>query len=728
MRRRWPGAARSDYGEPVCAAPDAALPLLRIETRFRMSIPPRRIGAALALLAAAALAVFTIATASADTYVVRQGDTLSEIAAELGIAYDDLLSANPGLAPNSIQPGQQLRLPSAATSGSSRYEVRSGDNLTVIAERFGTTIDRLLELNPAIDRDDLQIGQTLTVSGAVARPASTSTVSSSAPAASSAPVQVFRYTVQPGDTATGIAVEFDTSLSAIGARNPGLNLDVLSVGQAILVPRPAQGVTVRIGDTLFGIGLRYGIDLNSMIELNRHLDVDALQPGDTVYIPHSASAPAFTAPAPVATPPATASPRTHVVVQGENLSGIAERYGLDLAQLRAANPQVSGDLINPGDSLSLPSASASSSSSAVVSAAVPPRVYVVQAGDNLGAIAAENGISLDALRAMNPQLSGDFIDVGDRIVVDAGTAAVSPDVPVIVPVHVVASGDTLYSIGARYGLTVDQLRALNPWLRNDVLTIGSDVRLSLSANGGPAETATYAVTGGIARRRAPSSDLVQYVAAELGTLPKTLLDNNPWLQPDQWIPEGTELQVPDRPGKLIVVEAGDTLFGLAQEHGVVADDLRHENGARVAGSVIVPGQRLIVPIPMPVFGWPVDAGEISDGFGICRTWDCSWRHRGLDVADDHGMPVYAAADGVVTFTGGNPGTGLGYYVEIQHEHDFRTVLAHLSNWNVEIGQMVRRGQVVGSLGSTGNSTGPHLHFEIRHGDWYVDPAILLPPR
>ncbi len=258
--------------------------------------------------------------------------------------------------------------------------------------------------------------------------------------------------------------------------------------------------------------------------------------------------------------------------------------------------------------------------------------------------------------------------------------------------------------------------------------IGSDVRLSLSANGGPSETAAYAVTGGIARRRAPSSDLVQYVAAELGTLPQTLLDNNPRLAPDQWIPEGTELLVPDRPGKLIAVEAGDTLYGLAQEYGVDADNLRHADGARLAGSVIVPGQQLIVPIPMPVFGWPIDSGEISDGFGLCRTWDCSWRHRGLDVADTHGTPVLAAADGVVTFTGGNPGTGLGYYVEIQHEHDFRTVLAHLSSWSVKIGQTVRRGQIVGSLGNTGNSTGPHLHFEVRHGDWYVDPAILLPQR
>ena len=683
--------------------------------------------AALAMLAAAIFAAAAVAPASADTYTVQEGDTLSGIAERLGFEYEALLRANGGLAsPDDIQPGQAIQLPAtqsvAPASGGATYTVQNGDTLSGIAERHDTTVERLRELNPSLDPNRLSIGQVVTVRGAVARPASTAPAAAAEPDAS-APVQVFRYTVQPDDTVTGIAVEFDTSLSAIRARNPGLNLDVISVGETIFVPRPARGVAVRPGDTMFGIGLRFGIDLDSMVELNAHLDPENLQPGDVVYIPHAASSPATIAPARTAAAPAApAEPRTHVVASGDVLGRIAARYDLTLLQLRSLNPSLDGDHIDIGQQLVV----SRPAGAAATPAPTPPRTYVVASGDVLGRIAARHNLTLEQLRALNPQLAGDYIDVGDRLIVSAGSTP-GATVAASVPTHTVASGDTLYAIAGRYGLTVDQIRALNPGIQGDALSIGTEIRLALAANSQP-EIATDAVTGGVSRRTVAESDLVQYVAADLGTLPQTLLDNNPSLRPDQWIPSGAELIVPATPGKLITVAAGDTLYSLAERHGVDIGDITHINGARLAGDVIVPGQQLLVPIPIPVFHWPIDGGEDSDGFGICRTWDCSWRHRGLDVADDAGEAIYAPADGIVTFAGGNPGTGLGYYVQIQHQHGFSSVLAHLSQWNVRLGQQVRRGEIVGLLGNTGNSTGPHLHFEIKHYDWYVDPEILLPPR
>ena len=681
----------------------------------------------LALATAAAAILAAVALASADTYTVQDGDTLSGIAERLGLEYEALLNANGGLAsPDDIQPGQVIQLPAsqsaAPASSGATYTVQSGDTLSGIAERHNTTVEQLQGLNPSLDPNRLAIGQVVTVRGAVARPAS------AAPAATaesdeSAPVQVFRYTVQPGDTATGIAVEFDTSLSAIRNQNPGLNLDVISIGETILVPRPARGVAVRPGDTMFDIGLRFGIDLDSMVELNAHLDPQNLQPGDVVYIPHAASSPATIAPArTAAAPTAPAEPRTHVVAARETLSGIAARYGLTLLQLRGLNPGLDGDHLDIGQQLVV----SRPAGAAATPAPTPPRTYVVASGDVLGRIAARHNLTLDQLRALNPQLAGDFIDVGDRLIVSAGSAPAGT-AAASVPTHVVVSGDTLYAIAGRHGLTVDQIHALNPGIQDNALSIGMEIRLALAVNSQP-EIATDAVTGGVPRRTVAEADLVQYVAAELGTLPQTLLDNNPSLRPDQWIQRGAELIVPATPGKLITVAAGDTLYGLADRHGIDVGDITHTNGARLVDEVIVPGQQLLVPIPIPVFHWPIDGGEDSDGFGICRTWDCSWRHRGLDVADDAGAAIYAPADGIVTFAGGNPGTGLGYYVQIQHQHGFSSVLAHLSQWNVRLGEQVRRGQIVGLLGNTGNSTGPHLHFEIKHYDWYVDPEILLPPR
>ena len=678
-------------------------------------------------LAAAILFAAAVVPASADTYTVQDGDTLSGIAERLGLEYEALLNANGGLAsPDDIQPGQVIQLPAsqsaAPASSGATYTVQSGDTLSGIAERHDTTVERLQGLNPSLDPNRLAIGQVVTVRGAVARPASAAPAASAEPD-ESAPVQVFRYTVQPGDTATGIAVEFDTSLSAIRNQNPGLNLDVISIGETILVPRPARGVAVRPGDTMFDIGLRFGIDLASMVELNAHLNPQNLQPGDVVYIPYAAAAPATIAPArTAAAPTAPAAPRTHVVAARETLSGIAARYGLTLLQLRSRNPGLNGDHIDIGQQLDVSRPAAS----ATTPAPTPPRTYVVASGDVLGRIAARHNLTLEQLRALNPQLVGDFIDVGDRLIVSAGSAPAGTDAA-SVPTHTVVSGDTLYAIAGRHGLTVDQIRALNPGIQGDALSIGMEIRLALAVNSQP-EIATDAVTGGVSRRTVAEADLVQYVAAELGTLPQTLLDNNPSLRPDQWVQRGAELIVPATPGKLITVAAGDTLYGRAERHGVDVGDITHTNGARLVDVVIVPGQRLLVPIPIPVFHWPIDGGEDSDGFGICRTWDCSWRHRGLDVADDAGKAIYAPADGIVTFAGGNPGTGLGYYVQIQHQHGFSSVLAHLSQWNVRLGEQVRRGQIVGLLGNTGNSTGPHLHFEIKHYDWYVDPEILLPPR
>ena len=695
----------------------------------RRAAPKLRYVLSVLALAAGSAAVGILAAtapAGADTYTVQSGDTLSGIADRLGIEYAALLGANGALgSPDDIQPGQEIQLPAeqggAAASGSATYTVRSGDTLSGIAAEHGTTVERLEELNPSLNPNQLAIGQVVTVRGAVARPAAERT--GEAETTEGAPVQVFRYTVQPGDTGTGIAAEFDTSVSAIRAQNPGLNLDVIAVGETILVPRPAAGVAVRPGETMFGIGLRFGIDLDSMVELNSHLDADNLQPGDVVYIPYAAAAPASVAPTRTTTVAAApAAPRTHVVESGETLSGIAGRYELTLLQLRGLNPELDGDLIDVGQRLVVSRPATAAPAPVAVAAPAVARTYVVAAGDVLGSIAARHNLTLLELRRLNPQLAGDFIDVGDQLVVSAGAAVAAR-----VPTHRVASGDTLYGIAREHGLTVDQIRALNPALQGDALTIGTEVRLALGA-GSEGELVTEAVTGGAALRTVTESDQVQYVAAELGTLPQTLLDNNPWLGADAWVSVGTELVVPATPGKLITVEPGDTLSRLAERHGVQVEDITHVNGARLGSDVIVPGQQLLVPIPIPAFHWPVSGGEISDGFGLCRTWDCSWRHRGLDMAHDMGAQVLAPANGIVTFAGGNAGTGLGYYVQIQHQYGFSTVLAHLSQWNVRLGEQVERGQLIGLVGSTGNSTGPHLHFEVKHYDWYVDPAILLPPR
>lgn len=118
------------------------------------------------------------------------------------------------------------------------------------------------------------------------------------------------------------------------------------------------------------------------------------------------------------------------------------------------------------------------------------------------------------------------------------------------------------------------------------------------------------------------------------------------------------------------------------------------------------------------FGWPVDGGYISDPFLSDRN------HKGMDIAASTGTEIYAAADGVVVSAGWNSG-GYGYFVQLGHVDGYQTVYGHMSTVLVTEGQEVSRGELIGEIGSTGNSTGPHCHFEVRHEGICLDPALFV---
>jgi len=100
-------------------------------------------------------------------------------------------------------------------------------------------------------------------------------------------------------------------------------------------------------------------------------------------------------------------------------------------------------------------------------------------------------------------------------------------------------------------------------------------------------------------------------------------------------------------------------------------------------------------------------------------------HRGIDIAAPIGTPVYAAAAGVVTYSQWNSG-GFGNLVEIRHADGTLTLYAHNHRNLVRVGQYVQQGEQIAEMGSTGRSTGPHVHFEIRpQGRGAVDPMIFL---
>ncbi len=119
--------------------------------------------------------------------------------------------------------------------------------------------------------------------------------------------------------------------------------------------------------------------------------------------------------------------------------------------------------------------------------------------------------------------------------------------------------------------------------------------------------------------------------------------------------------------------------------------------------------------------WPT-RGVLTSGFG----WRWGRMHKGIDIAGPVGTPIMAAADGVVVTAGWNSG-GYGYLVEVQHPDGSLTLYAHNSRILVQVGQQVAQGQQISEMGSTGYSTGPHLHFEVHpSGRGAVNPMAFLP--
>jgi murein DD-endopeptidase MepM/ murein hydrolase activator NlpD len=132
------------------------------------------------------------------------------------------------------------------------------------------------------------------------------------------------------------------------------------------------------------------------------------------------------------------------------------------------------------------------------------------------------------------------------------------------------------------------------------------------------------------------------------------------------------------------------------------------------------------------FAWP-ERGPITQGFGcsdlLGEPYDpnCPSHHfhTGLDIGCPYGTPIGAADAGVVSYVNWGWGGGYGNFILLTHGNGFATLYAHLSAIGVATGQVVRRGEVIGAEGSTGYSTGPHLHFEIRLNGAYQNPLSYL---
>jgi len=229
-----------------------------------------------------------------------------------------------------------------------------------------------------------------------------------------------------------------------------------------------------------------------------------------------------------------------------------------------------------------------------------------------------------------------------------------------------------------------------------------------------------------------------------------LLNDNP-----NMLSVGQELTIPAVDGVLHTVKNGDTLESVARKYQANPEEILTwpGNDIDIVDQTLVAGETIMVPggiREMQTWVVPtiwransganqtVNAGCDTSGVSVYGTGYFMWPadnhsisgntywsgHLGIDIAAAGGAPIYASDSGVVVYAAWIGG-GYGNMVMIDHGNGFHTLYAHNSSLIVRCGQGVSKGQVIAYAGSTGNSTGPHLHFEIRYGGMFVNPLDYI---
>ncbi|MDI3340122.1 MAG: LysM peptidoglycan-binding domain-containing M23 family metallopeptidase [Sphaerobacter sp.] len=281
--------------------------------------------------------------------------------------------------------------------------------------------------------------------------------------------------------------------------------------------------------------------------------------------------------------------------------------------------------------------------------------------------------------------------------------------------HTVEPGDTLYKIAQRYGVPLQAVIAANNFPNPNLIYPGQSVTIpgADAAGGAGGDGLTVEVQRG---------DTVWILANRYGVSMDSIIQANKLANPHLIYP-GQTLTIPGVSAPAPAQEAApEAAGGGNQAQPAPAEEAPPPAPpAEQAPAQAQPSSGLI---------WPAQ-GRITQQFGPSKLWmepayqGYAHFHQGLDIANKAYTPIVAAAAGTVTFAGWSG--GYGYMVQIDHGNGLSTLYAHMAEQPyVRAGQWVEQGQQIGPMGSTGASTGSHLHFAVKqHGVWQ-DPLNFLP--
>ncbi len=389
------------------------------------------------------------------SYTIKSGDTLYLLAQRYNTTVDAIMKLNPGINPNNLQIGQKICIPGSGTtpppttcpSGTFAYTIKSGDTLYLLAIKYNTTVEAIMAANPGIDPMNLQIGQVICI------PIVT-------PPPTRCPSGTFEYTVRAGDTIYNLAIQFNTTVAAILAVNPGLDPNNLRVGQVICIPivtppRCPSGTfeyTVRAGDTIYNLAIQFNTTVAAILAVNPGLDPNNLRVGQVICIP-------------IVTPPPTRCPSgtfEYTVRAGDTIYNLAIQFNTTVAAILAVNPGLDPNNLRVGQVICIP-----------IVTPPPTRCpsgtfeYTVRAGDTIFNLAIRFNTTVQAILAVNPGLDPNNLRVGQIICIPQ---TMPPECDGCY--YVVKQGDTLFSIAQMFRIPAADLIAANPGVDPNNLRVG----------------------------------------------------------------------------------------------------------------------------------------------------------------------------------------------------------------------------------------------------------------
>ena len=561
-------------------------------------------------------------------HVVREGQTLSQIARSYRVNVQDISATNHLAADVLLKPGQVLKIPvNRADSAlkASLPEIVASADLNQVPAAGSTALSRLRDQRDKLKdslaelRSEDVKGSAAGANGAVASIASTASTPALASQTGEKPEA---YQVQPGDTLTAIARAHGISERTLATTNHLSDPDWIRVSDSLNVPSAPSSVP---GNT---------------------------QLAGTVKTPSSPVSQPSVAQSPMALPSVqqvAIAPQTqdYRVGLGDTVAQIAKAHNVPLSTLVDANHLSDPNIIFVGQVLRLPDAPA-----AAEPIAVKPQAM---------AIAPRMAIS-----------------------------AVQPAEPSSAQSEILGSPDAAQAAPRYVENLLAEVRALRAKHQADVAVRPAQQPVMVTA-----------------RREAVSN-------------PVALRSTAPQMSPQSRVQQPTAQQsTAQQPAD------GSTLVATASISSENYAPLRQPVIGRTVSPELppLPGAEAFLPEGLRSNGyiWPA-RGLLTSGYG----WRWGRMHAGIDIAADVGTPVYAAANGVVEYSDWNSG-GYGNLVDVRHPDGSLTRYAHLSRSLVREGQQVRQGEQIAEMGSTGYSTGPHLHFEVHPKDeGAVNPIAYLP--